>query len=126
MLDYDGMDRRRGGGDGQRPNAKTSANGGLVAQQKREEGGSGEAEKEGGRTALAVEIELLRAESEGMKKEIAEQERLLAAYQKENEKLLGQAKKVCLFAYFCVLAKINTFFFTVLHRDYTLCTGQIT
>lgn len=37
---------------------------------------------------------VLKAEAENMRKEIAEQERLLQAYQKENERLLEKAKEV--------------------------------
>lgn len=37
---------------------------------------------------------VLRVKAESMRKEIAEQERLLTAYQKENERLVDKAKKV--------------------------------
>ena len=46
--------------------------------------------------AALASMEALRAEAEGMRREIAEQDRLLSAYQKENEKLLERAKKVSL------------------------------
>ena len=48
----------------------------------------------GGGVEEAAALVALRAEAEGMEKEIAEQERLLSAYQKENERLLDKAKKV--------------------------------
>lgn len=53
-------------------------------------------EVEGNRAGLELMVEMgaLRAEAEGMRKEIAEQERLLTAYQKENERLVDKAKKV--------------------------------
>ncbi|CAN0277902.1 unnamed protein product, partial [Ectocarpus sp. 4 AP-2014] len=43
--------------------------------------------------AAAVALEELRAEAQGMEREIAEQERLLSAYQRENERLVDKAKK---------------------------------
>lgn len=55
-------------------------------------GDTGEAREEGG--ARPEEWEALRDKAEGMRKEILEQERLLQAYQKENEKLLEKAKEV--------------------------------
>lgn len=73
---------------------------------------SGEASRKGGRGAgsgsgsdrgcgdeqeeelVQQQVQVLRAEAEGMRKELAEQERLLAAYQRESEELLEKAKKV--------------------------------
>lgn len=56
--------------------------------------------------AAAVALEELRAEAQGMDKEIAEQERLLSAYQKENERLVDKSKKVgwaaCFFIFYFV------------------------
>lgn len=63
----------------------------------RDENASGgfEGNRGGNEGADETELEMLRAQAWGMQKEVDEQERLLSAYQTENEKLLDKAKKVC-------------------------------
>lgn len=76
-------------------------------------GGAGESEERTGEKEAegGDEIETLTAEAEEMKKEISEQDRLLQAYQKENEKLLDRAKKVG-----CVSCSVNPIFVCVIIR----------
>lgn len=73
--------------------AGTTAAGEEVAATEDETSAAAVAAAAAAAATTAAALEELRAEAQGMEKEIAEQERLLSAYQKENERLLEKSKK---------------------------------